>query len=208
MIINSITLKNFRSYEDETTFSFTPNDNKNIIAHTASGMFLKAEAINLLNVLKKLFTLVAFDPIIPKNKANTDAIVVAAIDNNIVSISLSKISGIFNKDDVSGIKFLNIHTTAIGTELIPLTILKFVILEHKTNRAATTRNTNTKASMMQSQMFCIFLGSALETNVRRICSSFRNVIDIPINTTQDRQTRVASYCHATGVLNKNRLITE
>ncbi|WP_294353787.1 DNA sulfur modification protein DndD [uncultured Clostridium sp.] len=31
MIINSITLKNFRSYEDETTFSFEPKDNKNIV---------------------------------------------------------------------------------------------------------------------------------------------------------------------------------
>lgn len=31
MIINSITLKNFRSYEDETTFSFQPKDNKNIV---------------------------------------------------------------------------------------------------------------------------------------------------------------------------------
>lgn len=31
MIINSITLKNFRSYEDETTFSFAPKDNKNIV---------------------------------------------------------------------------------------------------------------------------------------------------------------------------------
>lgn len=31
MIINSITLKNFRSYEDEVTLSFSPEDNKNII---------------------------------------------------------------------------------------------------------------------------------------------------------------------------------
>ena len=31
MIINSITLKNFRSYEDKTTFSFEPKDNKNIV---------------------------------------------------------------------------------------------------------------------------------------------------------------------------------
>lgn len=31
MIINSITLKNFRSYEDKTTFSFETKDNKNII---------------------------------------------------------------------------------------------------------------------------------------------------------------------------------
>ena len=31
MIINSIKLKNFRSYEDETEFSFSPKENKNIV---------------------------------------------------------------------------------------------------------------------------------------------------------------------------------
>lgn len=31
MIINSITLKNFKSYEEETTFSFSPSKNKNIV---------------------------------------------------------------------------------------------------------------------------------------------------------------------------------
>ena len=59
MIINSITLKNFRSYEDETTFSFTPNDNKNIVligGENGAGKSTLFEAIKLciyvpLNIL-------------------------------------------------------------------------------------------------------------------------------------------------------------
>lgn len=50
MIINSITLKNFRSYEDETTFSFTPKDNKNIIligGENGAGKSTLFEAIKL-----------------------------------------------------------------------------------------------------------------------------------------------------------------
>lgn len=50
MIINSITLKNFRSYEDETTFSFTPSDNKNIIligGENGAGKSTLFEAIKL-----------------------------------------------------------------------------------------------------------------------------------------------------------------
>lgn len=50
MIINSITLKNFRSYEDETTFSFTPRDGKNIIligGENGSGKSTLFEAIKL-----------------------------------------------------------------------------------------------------------------------------------------------------------------
>lgn len=50
MIINSITLKNFRSYEDETTFSFTPQRNKNIIligGENGSGKSALFEAIKL-----------------------------------------------------------------------------------------------------------------------------------------------------------------
>jgi len=50
MIINSITLKNFRSYEDETTFSFTPQNNKNIIligGENGSGKSALFEAIKL-----------------------------------------------------------------------------------------------------------------------------------------------------------------
>ncbi|MHB7979177.1 DNA sulfur modification protein DndD [Clostridium sporogenes] len=50
MIINSITLKNFRSYEDETTFSFTPNGDKNIIligGENGAGKSTLFEAIKL-----------------------------------------------------------------------------------------------------------------------------------------------------------------
>ena len=50
MIINSITLKNFRSYEDETTFSFTPQGNQNIIligGENGSGKSALFEAIKL-----------------------------------------------------------------------------------------------------------------------------------------------------------------
>ncbi|WP_461615239.1 DNA sulfur modification protein DndD [Clostridium sp. Marseille-QA1073] len=50
MIINSITLKNFRSYEDEITFSFSPTDNKNIIligGENGAGKSTLFEAIKL-----------------------------------------------------------------------------------------------------------------------------------------------------------------
>lgn len=50
MIINSITLKNFRSYEDETTFSFAPKDNKNIVligGENGAGKSTLFEAIKL-----------------------------------------------------------------------------------------------------------------------------------------------------------------
>lgn len=50
MIINNITLKNFRSYEDETTFSFTPQGNKNIIligGENGAGKSTLFEAIKL-----------------------------------------------------------------------------------------------------------------------------------------------------------------
>lgn len=50
MIINSITLKNFRSYEDETTFSFSPKGNKNIIligGENGAGKSTLFEAIKL-----------------------------------------------------------------------------------------------------------------------------------------------------------------
>lgn len=50
MIINSITLKNFRSYEDETTFSFAPKDEKNIVligGENGSGKSTLFEAIKL-----------------------------------------------------------------------------------------------------------------------------------------------------------------
>ena len=50
MIINNITLKNFRSYEDETTFSFTPNGNKNIVligGENGAGKSTLFEAIKL-----------------------------------------------------------------------------------------------------------------------------------------------------------------
>lgn len=50
MIINSITLKNFRSYEDKTTFSFTPKRNKNIVlvgGENGAGKSTLFEAIKL-----------------------------------------------------------------------------------------------------------------------------------------------------------------
>ena len=50
MIINSITLKNFRSYEDETTFTFSPTDGKNIIligGENGAGKSTLFEAIKL-----------------------------------------------------------------------------------------------------------------------------------------------------------------
>ena len=50
MIINSITLKNFRSYEDETTFSFSPKGNKNIVligGENGAGKSTLFEAIKL-----------------------------------------------------------------------------------------------------------------------------------------------------------------
>ncbi|MCW6098720.1 AAA family ATPase, partial [Clostridium botulinum] len=50
MIINSITLKNFRSYEDETTFSFSPKGDKNIIligGENGAGKSTLFEAIKL-----------------------------------------------------------------------------------------------------------------------------------------------------------------
>lgn len=50
MIINSITLKNFRSYENETTFSFTPHNDKNIVligGENGSGKSTLFEAIKL-----------------------------------------------------------------------------------------------------------------------------------------------------------------
>lgn len=50
MIINSITLKNFRSYEDETTLSFTPKDKRNIVligGENGAGKSTLFEAIKL-----------------------------------------------------------------------------------------------------------------------------------------------------------------
>ncbi|MGN2370187.1 DNA sulfur modification protein DndD [Clostridium cagae] len=50
MIINNITLKNFRSYEDKTTFSFTPKRNKNIVlvgGENGAGKSTLFEAIKL-----------------------------------------------------------------------------------------------------------------------------------------------------------------
>lgn len=50
MIINSITIKNFKSYEDETTFSFAPKNNKNIIligGENGAGKSTLFEAIKL-----------------------------------------------------------------------------------------------------------------------------------------------------------------
>ncbi len=50
MIINSITLKNFRSYENETTFSFSPKGDKNIIligGENGAGKSTLFEAIKL-----------------------------------------------------------------------------------------------------------------------------------------------------------------
>lgn len=50
MIINSITLKNFRAYEDKTTFSFTPKDTKNIVligGENGAGKSTLFEAIKL-----------------------------------------------------------------------------------------------------------------------------------------------------------------
>ena len=50
MIINSIKLKNFRSYEDETEFSFSPKENKNIIligGENGAGKSTLFEAIKL-----------------------------------------------------------------------------------------------------------------------------------------------------------------
>lgn len=50
MIINSIKLKNFRSYEDETTFSFTPENEKNIVligGENGAGKSTLFEAIKL-----------------------------------------------------------------------------------------------------------------------------------------------------------------
>lgn len=50
MIINSITLKNFRSYENETTFHFTPKEGKNIIligGENGAGKSTLFEAIKL-----------------------------------------------------------------------------------------------------------------------------------------------------------------
>lgn len=50
MIINTIKLKNFRSYEDETTFSFTPDNDKNIIligGENGAGKSTLFEAIKL-----------------------------------------------------------------------------------------------------------------------------------------------------------------
>lgn len=50
MIINSITLKNFKSYEDETTLSFAPKNNKNIVligGENGAGKSTLFEAIKL-----------------------------------------------------------------------------------------------------------------------------------------------------------------
>ena len=50
MIINNITLKNFRSYEDETTFSFTPKNERNIVligGENGAGKSTLFEAIKL-----------------------------------------------------------------------------------------------------------------------------------------------------------------
>ena len=50
MIINNIKLKNFRSYEDETEFSFSPKDNKNIVligGENGAGKSTLFEAIKL-----------------------------------------------------------------------------------------------------------------------------------------------------------------
>lgn len=50
MIINNITLKNFRSYEDEFTFSFAPKDKKNIVligGENGAGKSTLFEAIKL-----------------------------------------------------------------------------------------------------------------------------------------------------------------
>ena len=50
MIINCITLKNFRSYEDETTFSFAPKNERNIVligGENGAGKSTLFEAIKL-----------------------------------------------------------------------------------------------------------------------------------------------------------------
>lgn len=50
MIINNLVLKNFKAYEDETTFSFTPKDDKNIIligGENGAGKSTLFEAIRL-----------------------------------------------------------------------------------------------------------------------------------------------------------------
>ncbi|GAA0121961.1 DNA sulfur modification protein DndD [Clostridium faecium] len=50
MIINSITLKNFRSYEDKITFSFSPTNNKNVVligGENGAGKSTLFEAIKL-----------------------------------------------------------------------------------------------------------------------------------------------------------------
>lgn len=98
MIINSIKLKNFRSYEDETEFSFSPKDNKNIVligGENGAGKSTLFEAIKLCiygpmsygylgsngNYLTKI-----------KNNINNNAFKNDIVDCNI-SISLSFTEG-------------------------------------------------------------------------------------------------------------------
>jgi hypothetical protein len=73
---------------------------------------------------------------------------------------------------------------------------------------ATTRNAKQSISIAVSQKARILGWNLLDTKVSLMCSSLWNVMDMPMKTIQDRHTSVISYCHATGLLNAKRLMTD
>src|SRR5665648_620223 len=69
-----------------------PNANINTMAQATNGIFRKREAIPRLATLNSPLILVVLDPAKDKNKANTAATVVAAIDMSTVSCNFGNIS--------------------------------------------------------------------------------------------------------------------
>ncbi|SKC77525.1 AAA family ATPase [Maledivibacter halophilus] len=98
MIINSIKLKNFKSYEDETEFSFTPSQNKNIVligGENGSGKSTLFEAIRLCIYGPSSYGYLGNNPIYlnkVKNNINNNAFKNEIVDCNI-SVTLSFFEG-------------------------------------------------------------------------------------------------------------------
>lgn len=65
------------------------------------------------------------------------------------------------------------------------------------------RNTIQTKSITFSHITLTFGLSALVTKVRAICSFALNVMDIPMKTTQDKHSRVVSYCQTIGLFSIN-----
>ncbi|CAH2213358.1 AAA family ATPase [Tepidibacter aestuarii] len=98
MIINSIKMKNFRSYEDETEFSFTPLENKNIIligGENGSGKSTLFEAIKLCIYGPSSYGYLGINPTYLdkiKNNINNNAFKNETVDCNL-SVTLTFFEG-------------------------------------------------------------------------------------------------------------------